>query len=226
MAPSRGKRKIFLLSPALMSGARAKQLMSPRAQFAAAESFRSVEGVPIADAFSFMSCLYFRGKIAYAKHFTALPLGWNGTGIYVITPGFGLVPPDWNLNAARMRQLQRTPVDSKNRAYRVPLEQHAEALAEQIARLDGEASVILLGSIATGKYVDVLWPIFQERLLYPRSFAGIGDMSRGALMLRAARKGEEFDYDPVEAVLFKTTARGSLGRRHITEGSEDEETTG
>ena len=205
--PYQRPAKVFLLSPALLTGARAKQLLSPRAQFPAAQSFRSNQGVPIADAFSFLSCLYFRGKMAYAKHFATPPLGWTGTGIYVITPGFGLVPPEWILNPARMQQLQQTPVDPKNRAYRVPLEQHAEALAEQIGRLASDTSVVLLGSIATGKYVDLLWPIFQERLLYPCSFAGVGEMSRGALMLRAARSGEELDYDSVESMLFRTTAR-------------------
>ena len=205
--PYQRPAKVFLLSPALLTGARAKQLLSPRAQFPAAQSFRSSQGVPIADAFSFLSCLYFRGKMAYAKHFATPPLGWTGTGIYVITPGFGLVPPEWILNPARMQQLQQTPVDPKNRAYRVPLEQHAEALAEQIGRLASDTSVVLLGSIATGKYVDLLWPILQERLLYPCSFAGVGDMSRGALMLRAARSGEELDYDSVESMLFKMTGR-------------------
>jgi hypothetical protein len=204
------RRKVFLLSPALINGARAKQLMSPRAQFTAAQSYRSEAGVPIAEAFSFMSCLYFRGKIAYAQKFAAPPTGWVGTGIYVICPGFGLVSPDWNLNAERMRQLQRTPVDPKSRAYREPLEDHAEALAKDLGRLDTEVGVVLLGSVATGKYVDLLWPIFQERLLYPRCFAGIGDMSRGALMLRAARSGEELDYDPIEAMLFNKPTRRRL----------------
>jgi hypothetical protein len=201
------QRKIFLLSPALMNGVRAKQLMSPQARFTAAESFRSAEGVAIADAFSFMSCLYFRGKIAYARQFDAPPLGWTGPGMYIITPGFGLVPPDWNLNAERMRRLQKTPVDPKSRAYREPLEDHSLALAEKIGQLDQDARIVLLGSIATGKYIDLLWPIFQERLLFPRSFAGIGDMSRGALMLRAARSGQELDYDPVESVLFKASRK-------------------
>jgi len=207
MTTSSKRMKVFLLSPALMNGVRAKQLMSPHAQFTVAQSFRSDAGVPIAEAFSFMSCLYFRGKMAYAEKFASPPPGWVGTGIYVITPGFGLVSPDWNLNAARMRQLQQTPVDPKSRAYRKPLEDHAEALAKDIGRLDADACVVLLGSVATGKYVDLLWPIFQERLLYPRSFAGIGDMSRGALMLRAARSGEELDYDPIESMLFKHAAR-------------------
>jgi hypothetical protein len=190
-----------------MSGVRAKQLMSPEARFTAAESFRSANGVAIADAFSFMSCLYFRGKIAYAKQFGAPPLGWTGPSMYIITPGFGLVPPDWNLNPVRMRRLQQTRVDPKSLAYRQPLEEHSLALAEKMGQLDQEARVVLLGSIATGKYIDLLWPIFQERLLFPRSFAGIGDMSRGALMLRAAKSGQELDYDPVEAVLFKASRK-------------------
>ena len=50
--PYQRPAKVFLLSPALLTGARAKQLLSPRAQFPAAQSFRSSQGVPIADAFS------------------------------------------------------------------------------------------------------------------------------------------------------------------------------
>jgi len=195
--------KLFLLSPALMNGARAKQLVSAQATFAAAASFRSPEGVPIAEAFSFLSCLYFRGKIAYAKQFASPPADWAESGIYVIAPGFGLVPPEWSINAERMSHLQRTPVDPKSRAYRQPLEDHAEALAERTGRLEGGASVILLGSVSTGKYVDLLRPIFQERLLFPRCFSGAGDMQRGALMLRAARSGNELDYVPVETMRFK-----------------------
>ena len=84
--------KIFLLSPANLSGTRARQLMSPRASFAAAVQYRSPEGVPIVDAFAFMSALYFRGKIAYARRFAAASMRIGGDGIFVITPGFGLVP--------------------------------------------------------------------------------------------------------------------------------------
>ena len=54
--------------------------------------------------------------------------------------------------------------------------------------------MILLGSVASGKYVDVLLPIFGERLLFPGSFVGRGDMSRGGLMLRAVAAGEELEY--------------------------------
>ena len=76
------RSKVFLLSPANVSGLRAKQLMSPRAKFDAAQMYRSPEGVPIALAFAFMSALYFRGKITYAMHFA------EQSDVYVIAPGF------------------------------------------------------------------------------------------------------------------------------------------
>jgi hypothetical protein len=197
-----GRAKIFVLSPALLTGVRAQQLLSPRAQSTAAQSLRSPQGLSIGHAFTFMSCLYFRGKLTYATHFAMSPEGCADETIYVIAPGFGLVPPHWTVTGERFRQLQRTPVDPKRRAYRQPLEEAAEALAARLGRLGGDAAVILLGSIATGKYVDLLWPVFQERLLYPRCFTGTGDMRRGALMLRAVSSGQELEYAPVETVLF------------------------
>jgi hypothetical protein len=179
-------RNIFLLSPASLTGLRAKQLMSPRANFEAAQLYRSPEGVPIALAFTFMSALYFRGKIAYAHTFA------ETEDIHVIAPGFGLVPPDWAITGERMKVLQRTEVDARKRNYRQPLERDSHALAAKIA--DDDAQIILLGSIASGKYVDILLPIFRERLKFPAAFAGLGDMSRGGLMLRAARARRELEY--------------------------------
>jgi hypothetical protein len=57
--------------------------------------------------------------------------------------------------------------------------------------------VVLLGSIASGKYADVLLGVFGERLLFPSAFVGRGDMSRGGLMLRCTDSGQELDYVPV-----------------------------
>jgi hypothetical protein len=54
--------------------------------------------------------------------------------------------------------------------------------------------VVLLGSVARGKYVDVLLPIFGDRLRFPIEFVGRGDMSRGGLLLRAAASGVELVY--------------------------------
>src|SRR5262249_30850026 len=181
---------VFLLSPANSSGLRAKQLTSPNSDFEAAQLYRSEDGVPIAVAFAFMSALYFRGKIAYALHFAPIE------NILVITPGFGLVPPDWRITPERMKIMSRTPVDARKRNSRKPLERDALALAERVG--DG-AQIVLLGSVASGKYVDILWPIFGSRLRFPAAFAGLGDMARGGLMLRAARADKELTYTTLDA---------------------------
>ena len=186
---------IFLLSPANTSGLRAQQLTSPNARFQAAELYRSKEGVPIAVAFAFMSALYFRGKIAYALHFAPIE------NIFVITAGFGLVSPDWRVTPERMKVMSKTPVDSKKKSYRDPLKRDALAL---VKRLDDDAQVVLLGSVASGKYVDILWPIFGSRLRFPEAFAGLGDMARGGLMLRAVRANKEMTYTTLDAPRHRT----------------------
>jgi hypothetical protein len=188
---------IFLLSPANLSGLRARQLMSPRANFEAARMYQSPEGVPIGLAFAFMSALYFRGKIAYALHFAPIE------NIFVIAPGYGLVPPDWRITPERMKILQKTEVDVRVRKYRKPLERDARALA---AKIDDDAQVVLLGSVASGKYVDILLPAFGDRLQFPAIFAGLGDMSRGGLLLRAARADRELEYTSLTAPRHKSLA--------------------
>ncbi|HEX8254512.1 MAG TPA: hypothetical protein VF846_15315 [Thermoanaerobaculia bacterium] len=190
--------KLFLLSPATLNGLRAKQLMSLRAKFALATQYRSEEGVEIGDAFAFMSALYFRGKIAYARRF-AVPSPLVGSGIFVITPGYGLVPADWRITEERMKRMRKIDVDVSTRNYVKPLRDHAQLIAQALDRDgDTEAQVVLLGSVATGKYVDVLWPILGPRLRFPTAFAGLGDMARGGLMLRAAREGKELEYRTLE----------------------------
>lgn len=188
--------RIFLLSPATLNGVRARQLASPRAQFPAAIRYRSPEGVALAEAFAFMSALYFRGKIGYALHFADPPETISDSGVYLIAPGVGLVPPDWPLTEERLKAMRRVPVDSKIRRYRKPLESAAAALASMLPET---AEVVLLGSVATGKYVDVLLPLFGPRLRFPAAFAGLGDMSRGGLMLRAVRENRELDYVTLDA---------------------------
>lgn len=182
---------LFLLSPATLQGLRAQQLAAREARFETARRFRSAEGVPIAEAFAFMSALYFRGKIAYARRFADPPVG----GIFVIAPGFGLVPPEWPLTLERFAKIRRTPVDLAARAYHRPLAAGARDLVD---RLPAGSRVVLLGSVATGKYVDVLRPILGERLLFPLCFAGTGDMARGSLLLRAAASGEELEYGTLD----------------------------
>jgi hypothetical protein len=191
---------VFLLSPASLNGERARQLLAPGARFATAQSYRSPEGVPIGDAFTFLSSLYFRGKIGYARRFASPPPDLPASGALIITPGFGLVPPDWRITVSRMKKLRCTPVDPESAAYSRPLREHAAALRDA---LPPEARVVLLGSIATGKYVDLLEPVFGRRLLFPSAFVGAGDMRRGALMLRAVREDEELEYTDLDTPRHK-----------------------
>jgi hypothetical protein len=194
--------KIFLVSPANLNGLRAQQLASPRAKFDAAVRYRSPDGVPIADAFAFMSALYFRGKIAYARHFADPP-----DGVLIITSGYGLVPPDWRLNEERMKRMKKIDIDVSARSYAKPLREHANQLASM---LPAEAQVILLGSVATGKYVDILKPILGPWLRFPRVFAGLGDMARGGLMLRAVRANKELEYTTLDAPRHRTGGSGKM----------------
>lgn len=181
---------IFLLSPANVGGIRAGQLRSKRAGFAAAVAYRN-GGVEIGQAFAFMSALYFRGKIAYAERFANPPAELELDGTLVITPGFGLVRPDWKIDESRMRRLQRTKVDCRSRTYRKALEHDLKLIA---GSCDDRTRFVLLGSIATGKYVDILHPILGDRLRFPSAFVGMGDMQRGSVMLEAARSGRELEY--------------------------------
>ena len=189
--------RVFLLSPANCRGTRGKQAISPRATFAVAEQLRSPEGVAIGDLFAFVSGLYFRGKLTYARRFAAPPEPANpivAGGIHVITPNAGLRPPETRVTREAFRRFSGADVHPDNAAYRRPLEQSARTLAGE---LGGACDVVLLGSIASPKYVEVLLAIFGDRLLFPIEFVGRGDMSRGGLLLRQAADGAELDYVPV-----------------------------
>jgi hypothetical protein len=176
---------IFLLSPARASGQRMGLLLRPAAGFALARDFQRA-GAPLGELFQFASGLYFRGKLTYAQAF--------GTGL-VIAPGRGLLPPDTHVTPAELREMGEVPVDLADDRYRLPLERDVRALAR------ADAEVVLLGSIATGKYADVLLEALGDRLLFPREFVGRGDMSRGGLLLRAARAGVELEYEPLRGAI-------------------------
>jgi hypothetical protein len=189
--------RVFLLSPANCGGRRANQALSPRATFALAAALRSTEGAPLGDLFTFVSGLYFRGKLTYALRFAQPPDRSNpivGAGIHVITPNAGLRSPETRVTQAAVRAFARGDVDADNAKYRRPLEASARTL---LAEIGPECDVVLLGSVASPKYVTVLGRIFGERLKFPIAFVGRGDMSRGGLLLRHARDGVELDYVPV-----------------------------
>jgi hypothetical protein len=189
--------RIFLLSPANCNGRRAKQALSPHATFALAQALRSSAGAPLGEFFTFISGLYFRGKLTYARRFAQPPDATNpivGSGIHVITPNAGLRSPDTLVTEAAVRAFASGDIDVDNRKYRRPLESSARTLAAEVG---SDCDVVLLGSVASPKYVEVLTAIFGERLLFPIEFVGRGDMSRGGLLLRHASAGEELAYVPV-----------------------------
>jgi hypothetical protein len=192
---TRAIHRIFLLSPANAGGLRAKMIMSENARFILARRLRN-DGLPLGELFSFISGLYFRGKLAYARAFASPPTGVPG--IFVITAGRGLVSPDALLTHEEMMEIADVPVDATDPRYRQPLERDAQEL---LRRAGKRCEIVLLGSIATTKYVEPLLGIFDERLLFPSAFVGRGDMSRGGLMLRSVREGAELGYEPVGSTI-------------------------
>jgi hypothetical protein len=179
-------RRIFLLSPAQCGGKRAGLLLRRAAVLPLAVRL-SAGGAPLGDVFAFCSGLYFRGKLAYARAFA------HPEDALVITPDRGLVPVDEMVTAADLKRFAKVEVDAEEPRYRRPLERDARRL---VASLEGASQVVLLGSLATPKYLQPLTPIFGARLRVPVEFAGLGDMSRGALLLRQARAGVELTYRP------------------------------
>ncbi len=186
MSPS---HQIFLLSPANCAGKRAGFLLRKEARSELAQRLRSREGAPIGEIFTFMSGLYFRGKLAYASAFAKPPDGC--AGVQVIVPGRGLCPAQALIDLGGLRAIARIPVDPSDRRYTRPLQRDAARLAECLHPSD---AVVLLGSIATAKYLEPLKEVLGSRLRVPQEFIGRGDMSRGALMLRCAAEGRELTY--------------------------------
>lgn len=196
MTDAAARGRVFLLSPANLNGQRGRRAVAPDAEFAIARSLRSEAGVPLGDLFAFVSSLYFRGKLTYARRFAAPPDPGNplvGGGVHVITASSGLRSADTRVTLSAVQAFALEDIDAANAAYRRPLEQSALALAGEV----GDCDIVLLGSIASPKYVDVLLAIFGDALRFPADFVGRGDMSRGGLLLRAAASGVELDYVPV-----------------------------
>ena len=176
---------VFLLSPAYCGGQRAHYLLRKGSRVALAAKLTDGT-LTLGEAFTFMSGLYFRGKVAYARAF-----GRHDPPAFVITPTRGLLPPETIVSAKLLQEFAKVDVDAENARYRRPLVRSANELA---SKLPHESRVVLLGSIATGKYVDVLATCLGDRLHFPADFIGRGDMSRGGLMLRCAASGSELEY--------------------------------
>src|SRR5437867_144716 len=203
--------RIFLLSPAYAGGRRAKMILSDQAQFELARKLRGKTGATIAEVFTFLSGLYFRGKFAYA---TAFARSARGTfGVFVITPTRGLVRATTRIHLEDLREFAAVNIQEDDLRYRLPIERDARRLAK---RLPIESETILLGSIATGKYVDVLLATFGERLRLRSAFIGRGDRSRGGLMLRCAVDRQELRYVPLGGAMVNGKRPAKLAPRRYT----------
>lgn len=172
-------------------------LLNDEADFALARRIREGPGAPIGEVFSFLSGLYFRGKLAYAARF-----GRPGDGIHVITTDRGLLPIETLITADDLRSFSELAIDIHDARYRIALER-------DLRLLRGDR-VVFLGSIATRKYLGILFDILDDRLYYPASFVGLGDMSRGAMLLSAVRTGQELKYLPAAQL----PAEVRRGHRH------------
>ncbi len=154
-----------------------------------------------------MSSLYFRGKLTYAQRFgrgsASLP-----ASTLIITPTRGLQPPGLLLTRALIEEFAAMDLGSGDPRYRTPLERDLASLAGKLP-FDGRA--ILLGSVATAKYVEPLLETLGGRLHYPPSFVGRGDMSRGGLLLRSAAAGSELEYRRPSRATARGVARGRRG---------------
>jgi len=176
-------------------------VMSDRAQFDLAVRLRQRRGAAIGEVFAFVSGLYFKGKLAYALEFARPPepgLPLTGSGALVITPTAGLRAAETAVTIRALQVFAGVDIASNDPRYRKPLLSSARALNEEIGP---ECEVVLLGSIASAKYVDVLTDVFGDRLLFPIDFVGRGDMSRGGLLLRSVRSGEQLQYVPVSGAV-------------------------
>ncbi len=189
--------RIFLLSPAKAGGRRYSILTSDKANFELALKFRAGSAT-LGEIYSFISGLYFRGKMAYATAFGAGPD--KASSAFVIVPGHGLLPPDTVFSLEQLRATADIDVDEDN-----PV--HHDALLEAAASLDGvtghQCSFVLLGSVASAKYTTALLKVLDQRLLFPAEFVGRGDMSRGGIMLRSAASREELTYIPVSGAQLR-----------------------
>ena len=176
-------------------------LLAARAQFDLAVRLRGREGVAIGEAFAFISGLYFRGKLAYSLEFARPPepdLPLTASGALVITPSAGLRPVETAVTIEALQGFATVDIAANDPRYRTPLLTSAQRIAAEVG---SDCDVVLLGSIASAKYVEILVEVFGERLLFPSAFVGRGDMSRGGLLLRSVRAGQELTYAPVKGAI-------------------------
>ena len=175
-------------------------LLNPRARFDLAVKLQSGGAPSVRSIRSSAACIS-GARSPTPGHFQSPPPGVPAS--LVITPGAGLIPPETLVTESELRTLAETDIHQDEPRYREPLERDARMLCTAAGP---DCQFILLGSIATAKYMAPLLDCFGDRLVFPGDFVGRGDMSRGGLMLRCAREGRELDY---------VAARAQFGTAHV-----------
>jgi len=186
-------------------------ILRERAEFELAKRLRSKPGATVAEVFTFLSGLYFRGKIAYANTFACS----GECGVFIITPTRGLIDARSTITLSDLREFATVDIDAADPRYKRPLERTVRQLAKN---LPPDCEIVLLGSIATGKYVDIFLKHFRERLLFPADFVGRGDMSRGGMMLRCAADRTELRYISVAGAVLNGKRPPKLTPRRYPKG--------
>ena len=186
---------VFLLSPAWCGGKRAKMLLNPAASFDLAVRLRRGT-LSLGEAFAFMSGLYFRGKLAYGSRFGPAIGGRDRT--FVITPTQGLRSP---VSAVTIGSAARVRVGGRERG-RSALPRAARARSPRARRVAGTRRARRPARQHRDVQVRGRPPAASSgrASCFPPSFIGRGDMSRGGLLLRAAREGVELEYAPLDSV--------------------------
>jgi hypothetical protein len=185
------RHRVFLLSPANPNGVRGQLLLRSSANFDLAVRLQN-GAATLGETFAFISGLYFRGKLSYAQAFAAPPGGVSGA--FVITATRGLIPPETPMTVEELQQIASVPIDIADPRYRLPLERDCLVLNEIAGP---NCDFVLLGSVATLKYLEPMFSVFEHRLLFPQEFIGRGDMSRGGLMLRCVSAGLPLTHVPL-----------------------------
>lgn len=202
--------RIFLLSPATAHGARAKTLLAPEPRSPVATQLASADGMPLGQIFTYLSGLYFNGKLTYARHYSTPPPSLGRTGIYIITMTDGILTPEHRIG---LDDLQRyAAAEKQTEDGRRALETSARALAETIGP---RCDVVFMGSVASDKYTAIIEPVFGRRLLFPPELVGRGQLGRGALLFRCVRENRELDYVPLADLVDRgrsAPARGGATR--------------
>jgi hypothetical protein len=147
--------RIFILSPANSGGERARLIFNPKAGFDLARRLQRGEKAPVSEIFSFLSGLYFRGKLVYSTSFARPPVRLEG--VYVITSNRGLIPVDEPLSLADLAEFGTVPIESNEPRYLEPLQEHAKKISKKCG---ANCEVVLLGSIGTNKYAEPLLEFF------------------------------------------------------------------